>query len=96
MAVPDATVDLQVNTDIDVSALKSLHMLSDQDVIVETNNAGTPIDTISLKAGIPLIWDSVTGYFANPLTADVVDLFITNASGAAATVTVRALQDVTP
>ena len=76
--------------------MKSLFLLSDQDVLIQTNDGTTPDDAISLKAGIPLIWENVTGYYSNPLTVDVTDLYITNDSGSSATVTVRVLQDVTP
>jgi hypothetical protein len=96
IAVPDSSTDLQATVAIDVSAMKSLFLLSDQDVTIETNSGSAADDTITLKAGIPLIWENVSGYYTNPLGTDVTDLYITNDSGSSATVTLRVLQDVTP
>ncbi|HAI11075.1 MAG TPA: hypothetical protein DCM28_05180 [Phycisphaerales bacterium] len=96
IAVPDSSTDLQATVGIDVSEIKSLYLLSTQDVTIETNDGSSADDTIALKAGIPLIWENVSGYYDNPLSTDVTDLYITNASGSDATVTLRVLQDVTP
>lgn len=94
--VSDSVADKQVDISIDVSEIKSLFLVSDQDVTIETNSDSAPDDTIALKANIPLIWENVSGYYSNPLTTDVTALFITNASGTDATVTLRVLEDVTP
>lgn len=95
----DETIAAAVSDDavvcpIDVSALKTLFMVSDIDCTVETNDGAAPDDTIALKAGVPLVWDSTSAYFANPLTADVTVIYVT----AAAQVRIRvfALLDATP
>ncbi|MFG0247840.1 MAG: hypothetical protein ACF8OB_03050 [Phycisphaeraceae bacterium JB051] len=96
VAVPDSSTDKQIDIVIDVSELKSLYIVSDQDVTIETNDGSAPDDTIALKAGIPLMWESVSGYFSNPFSTDITGLYITNSSGSDATVTIRVLEDVTP
>ena len=93
--VPDSSTDLEVSIAIDVSLLSNLYLASDQDVTIETNNPTTPDDTISLKADVPLIWNA-DAYFTNPLTTDVTKFYITNSSGAAATVVIEVLEDSTP
>lgn len=97
IAVPNDSVPVQVSMAIDVSALKSLYIKSDQDVTLETNSSSTPDDTINLIANQVLLW-SVNDYAANPFASavDVVNLFFTNSGGSAATVSVRVLQDSTP
>jgi len=95
VAVADESTDLAINIAIDYSALKSLYIVSDQDLTVETNDGTTPDDTLTLLAGKPIVWFEGCG-FTNPLSADVTALYATNASGADATLTIKTLQDATP
>lgn len=94
-SVPDSTTDQQVNVAIDVSAIQSVYILSDQALTVETNNGTTPDDTITLVANTPYIWHTGS-YFTNLLTTDVTALFLTNASGSTATFDLRCVYDSTP
>ena len=95
IAVPDSSTDLEVAITIDADQIKSLYIVSDQAVTLETNSGSAPDDTFSLVANKPLQW--TTGdYHSNPITADVTSIFLTNSSGEAATVKVRLLQDSTP
>lgn len=94
-AVANGATNLQINVAIDVSALKSIYIVSDQAVTLETNDSGTPDETISLLAGVPYEWQ-VGSYFTNLLETDITAIFITNASGATANVSLRALLDATP
>lgn len=55
-----------------------------------------PDDTFLLKLNKPLLWDSSSGYFTNPITADVTKWFVRNSSGSSARVQVRSLEDATP
>lgn len=80
---------------IDVSQLKSLYISTDQDITIKTNSSGSPDDTISLKANIPLMWSEDCG-FTCPLSTDVTGLYFVNASSTNANVQVRALIDSTP
>lgn len=71
--------------------MKTLIIESDQDVKIETNSGSAADDTIDIKAGIPLVWELASGYYENPFsTADVTSIFVTNVSGATATITIRA------
>jgi len=81
---------------LDISQLKAIWIDSDQDVLLETNSASAADDAISLKAGVPYIW--MEGMPTTLLlTADVPStIYCTNASGAVATIRLRAVQDATP
>jgi hypothetical protein len=82
---------------VDVSALVMVYIKSTQDVTFETNaNDATGGNTLALKANEPYVWWT-NAPFVNKLTEDIVtDVFVTNASGAAATVTFEAILDTTP
>lgn len=97
LSVPDSTTDDQVSLAIDVSALKSIVIASDQDITVETNSGSVPDDSFTILANNPLVWNNDSP-LPNPFASavDVTDLYITNASGADAAVEVRTLVDGTP
>jgi hypothetical protein len=98
-SVANGQTDFQINCPtVDVSACVMLYIKSTQDVTLETNS-GTPgegVDSLTLKANEPYIW--WTGApFTNVLDTDITtNVFITNASGAAAVVTFEAILDTTP
>lgn len=97
--VADSITDKEVALVLDVSEIKSIYIVSDQDLTLETNNAGAPVDTIALLAGVPYIWntDSYPSASEPPeLNADITALFLTNASGSTATFELRCIVDVTP
>lgn len=73
--------DTLVNFELDVSQIKALMMLADNDLTVETNSASSPVDTIALLAGVPYIEVGDDTYFTKLLTTDVTSLILTNASG---------------
>lgn len=93
--VPDSSTDFEVVRTIDISSLKSFYLMSDQDVTIQTNDGTTPDDQFVLTAGVAYQWteDSVADLV---LTQDVTSFFITNTSGAAASVRMECLLDVTP
>jgi hypothetical protein len=82
---------------VDVSACVLVYIKSTQDVTLETNAAdATGGNTLTLKANQPYVWWTAAP-FTNVLTADIAtNVFVTNASGAAATVTFEAILDTTP
>ncbi len=93
--VADAVTDGQININIDVSAVKSFILISDQAVTVETNSGSAADDTIVLVANKPYVF--VTGdYNSFLLGTDVTALFITNASGSLATISCYGNYDATP
>lgn len=94
-AIAGTVTDFQINVAIDFSALKSLWIHCDQAITIETNSGSAPDDTLTPAAGVPIEWQHDSEH-ACPLSADVTALFVTNASGVAATFNLRALQDATP
>lgn len=93
--IADGQTNKQLSFTLDVSAVKSFFMVSDQDVTFETNDGSSPDDTIALKAGVPYVWNT-DSYDAFLLGTDVTAIFITNASGETATLEIRAVQDPSP
>jgi len=96
-SVADDSTDFQINCPaVDVSELELVYIKSTQDVTFETNDGTTPDDTLALKANEPYVWWTAAP-FVNKLTTDITtNVFVTNASGAAATVTFEAILDTTP
>lgn len=94
-SIADSATDLEVNLALDVSEIKSLFILSSEDVLLETNSGSVPDDTIDLKAGVPYVWNT-DSYDANKLATDVTAFFITNSSGAAAQLQAEFIYDPTP
>jgi hypothetical protein len=76
ISVPESSTDLEVAIELDVTQMEAFWLISDVDMVLKTNNASTPDDTITLKAGKPVIW-AKDGYFANPFTVDVAAFFLT-------------------
>jgi len=65
---------------IDVSQMVSFHVVASTAMTIETNNGTTPGTTISLVAGVPLVWQKDT-YHANPFgSTDVTAFYVTNAA----------------
>lgn len=98
ISIADGLTDKLVAWAIDISQLKALHIQSDQDITIETNNpAGTSAaadDTLTLLANQPISWQ--TGdVMDHPFTADITQIYVTNASGSAAQLEIRALVDAT-
>jgi len=84
--------NIEVVCALDIGEVASLFILSTQDILFEGNdNVGTDY-SINLKANIPYIWVT-DSYDTNLVDADVTSFFLTNASGATATFTLRALSD---
>ncbi len=94
-SVVTASTDLAITCAIDVSAVKSFYVVSDQAVTLETNSGGSPTNTIVLKAGVPYQWNT-DSYNTFLLTGDVTVIYVTNASGSTAAIELRCVQDSTP
>ena len=94
-SVADSETDYDIAVAIDVSAVQSFYIVSDQAVTVETNDGSSPDDTIALVAGVPYVWNT-DSYDSFLLTADVTVIYVTNASGATANIEIRCVQDATP
>ena len=92
--IPIAASDLLVAFVCDFSQMKSFYMVSDQDLSIDTNQAHPGIDEFDLVANEPMVWTENCG-LANPFTADVTALYVTNASGVEAKFQIRKLEDPT-
>jgi len=79
---------------IDVSQLKAIYILSDQNITLETNSGSAPADTLNLLANVPYVWHTGS-YFTNLLTTDVTASYWTNASGSVANVNIELVVDPT-
>ena len=86
--------DVLVALSVDVSQVKGVYILSDQDVTLETNNSGSPTNTLALKANIPYVWYT-NKYHSLVFSSDITALYVTNASAAAANLTIEILTDPT-
>lgn len=95
VSVPDSTTDQLVDLALNVSEIKAVYIVSDQDLTLETNDGSTPDDTLSLVAGVPYVWHE-NSYYSNLLITDITALYLTNASGATATLELEAVYDSTP
>jgi hypothetical protein len=95
ISVPDSSTDYEITLAIDISEIKSIVITSDQVITLETNSGSAADDTFAITANNPLIWN-VDSPAANPFSADITALFVTNASGSAATFNVRCIVDATP
>ncbi len=94
-AVADAQTDKQITLSLDVSAVQAFYLVSDQAVTIETNNGSAPDDTLVLVANVPYRW-TTDSYDTFKFTTDITALFVTNASGAAAAISLEAVVDPTP
>lgn len=94
--IADSETNLLVAFACDFSQMKSFYMVSDKVLTVYTNDlgTGTPDDTFVLTPNEPMVWTENCG-LANPFTADVTKLYVTNASGSEARFRIRKLEDPT-
>lgn len=93
--VANGQTDKLVTFSLDVSQIKAFELYSDVAVTVETNAVDhSGGNQIVLVAGLPYRWCS-DDYNTFLLTVDVTKLYITNASGSTANITIRALYDPT-
>lgn len=92
-----ASSNIVVACNIDVSALKSIYISSDQTVTLTTNDDGTPDDTLVITADKPLVWYTGCG-LPNPFDSavDVVTIKATRGSAGNAALKIRVVQDVSP
>ena len=94
-SIADSSTDLEVGFTLDVSAVKSIYIKSDYAITIETNDGSTPDNTLSLAAGVPYVWHE-NAEDAFVFDTDITSIFVTNASGSAATLQIEVLVDATP
>jgi len=97
LVIADSVTDQETVFAMDFSALEYIYIHSDQTITIETNAAdATGGQAITITADVPFYWHKNSG-ITNPITADIItNIFITNASGSTANITIRGLQDSTP
>jgi hypothetical protein len=98
--IPADTADVAVAFAMDVSQCKGLYLVSDVDVVIETNSSGSPVNTFTLTAGVPYLWmqgDAAMRDTAGAaVTTDITSLFVSNADPEAdALLQIRSLVDPT-
>lgn len=82
--VANATTNGLIACSFPATGLKMLAICSDRDVTVKTNSSGSPQETWNLKANQPHYWcENDPG--SAPVAGAVTALYVTNASGADAT-----------
>lgn len=86
-------VDQEVAFTLDFSQLKSLFILADGNMTLETNNAAGD-DEITLVAGVPYIWNT-DSYNSCLITQDVTALFMTDTSSATNRLRIESVYDPT-
>lgn len=72
-----ASTNVSVAAAWTVANTQALFLLSTTNATIKTNSSGSPANTISLIAGIPLEWRASAGYYANPFTTNVTSWFVT-------------------
>jgi hypothetical protein len=91
-----AALNQQITLAWTVASMKGLYILSDKATVIKTNSSGSPADTITLVANVPLIW-SPDDPLANPITTNVSTIYATNPDpDNAATLQIYVLKDGTP
>lgn len=99
-AIDDGSTDLEVAFVLDVSQAKSFCLKADQNMVVETNSGSSPANTFTLEAGKPYIFPVSQGEAwvdteAGAVDTDITALFVTNASGTDATLSLDTIYDPT-
>lgn len=93
--VAASQTDFLISLNLDVSQIRALFMLvTGGDVLLQSNDGTTPDDTITLKDGVALIWDSISGYFDNPFSADVTAIYATTSAGSQRSLQIYAVLDL--
>ncbi len=92
--IPASTTNLLIDIAFTVAGLKSCWISSDKAVTIKTNDSTTPQETITIAAGIPLIWNANSG--VNQFAGDVTAMYVSNADTGPAEMKIRILHDKTP
>ncbi len=80
----------QFTVSFPVAAIQAMIIASTQDVTVNTNNSTAGADVLIVNAAAPVVWG--VGYqHACPLTVDVTDVFVANATLVDAKFNIRVL-----
>jgi len=89
--------DAVVDWSLDISQVESFIIKADGDLTVKTYLATVLKDTIAVASGIPIVWGtgSSMSLAEIPITSDFDQIKVTNATGVAVALEIRALYDPT-
>lgn len=88
--IPNASTNLALNIQFPHASLQSFFLTTDQAVTVKVNSTGSPSNTFTLAAGASVAF-YVGGGTANPFSVDVIEIYVTNASGQTANLFLEAV-----
>lgn len=94
VAVNTGVTNQAVAFTLDRSKAQVLFIVSTTAVTIKTNDSGSPTDTLALTAGVPKAWTLNDGIDECPFTGDVTGLYVSNASGSQAIVSIRCAYDL--
>jgi hypothetical protein len=82
--IADGAANQLISVSVVEGTLVAFALSSTQEVTVKTNSSSSPQETFTLKPGEPVTWinGETTG---KPIAGNVTSLYVTNASGQAAT-----------
>lgn len=94
-SIADEAEDQLVSCAFTLAQLKVFAMVSTRALTVKTNDAIAPQETITLAANSPFVYIPGSGVPV-PFAGNVTALYVSNASGGTAALTIRGLVDATP
>ena len=95
--IDDGQSDQRRTVNIDVSELQCVVITSDQDILMEWNDAAGTQGSINLKADVPFEERvAADQYHAAKLAVDITDFYWTNTSGSNAVIKIEGIQNNTP
>lgn len=95
-SIPDGSTNLQIAFAFTKTKLQSIYILASGVLTLKTNSTSSPGETIVLAANQPVQWSALDAVLIpNPFSTNVTTLYVTNASGAAATLQIRGVVDLT-
>jgi hypothetical protein len=75
-AFPAASSNVSLTLAFPFATLQQIILLSDKGMTLKFNSTSSPVPEIVLQPGSPFEWNSSDGYFANPFTANITQVFV--------------------
>jgi len=79
--LPSGSADVEFDRAFTAANIQAYILIADQAVLIKTNDATTPDDTIQMQPGRPVVWGKASGYYSCLFTKDVTKLFLTSPQG---------------
>lgn len=92
--IPISTTNQPITVSFPHATIVALNISANTPLTIKTNSSSAPANTLNVGAALPLIWTAdMNG--TNPITADVTELFVSNASATvAATLIINVLLNI--